>query len=529
MNYFHIEKYLPDEVLEYLRKSRADDPLETVEEVVAKHERILNEWVERNMDDPIPEENVYREVVSGETIEGRPEMQKLLKRIEDPRIKAVLVVEPQRLSRGDLEDCGRLIKLLRYTNTKVITPMRTYDLSYEDDRESFERKLKQGNDYLEYFKKIQKRGTDASVASGNFVGSVAPYGYDKVTIMDGRKKCPTLAPNEKEAPVVQMIFDMYVNQGMGLVNIGRKLDAMGIKPRKSKSWSYPALLDLVQNVHYIGKIKWNWRKQVHVVKDQELSVIRPKQKDFLIFEGKHDPLISEELFYQAQELRKKSSREAPDQELKNPFAGLLYCKCGRALQHRAYRMKSGKYSEPRFQCFNQAVCGCGSVLAVEMMDAIKDYIKNQIQEFEVLMTQNDSAALKQKEQTVVLLEKKLKDLEAKEISLWEKYAEEGMPKSIFENLKEKVEADKQSVIQSLEEERGKVITFADYTEKIATFSKALYAMDDDTLPAKEKNRFLKECIEVVTYHRERPQRTGGKGKAHGWQSPPIELNIQLKL
>ena len=127
-NYNPIDQLKPEEVLIYLRKSRADDPMLSVEEVLAKHETILNEWVERNLSSPIGESNRFREVVSGETIADRPEIQKVLKLIESPKIKAILTVEVQRLSRGDLEDAGRLIKLLRYTNTLVITPTKTYDL-----------------------------------------------------------------------------------------------------------------------------------------------------------------------------------------------------------------------------------------------------------------------------------------------------------------------------------------------------------------------------------------------------------------
>ena len=76
--------FKPDEVLEYLRKSRSDDPTLTVEEVLSKHEAILSEWSIRNMDAAVPEEHIYREVVSGETIADRPEMIKLLKMIENP-------------------------------------------------------------------------------------------------------------------------------------------------------------------------------------------------------------------------------------------------------------------------------------------------------------------------------------------------------------------------------------------------------------------------------------------------------------
>ena len=120
--YDFINLLEPDEVLVYLRKSRSDDPLLSVEEVLRRHETILDEWAEKNLKGPVPEENKYREIVSGETIADRPEIQKVLRLIESPKIKAVLVVEVQRLSRGDLEDAGRLIKLLRYTDTLVITP-----------------------------------------------------------------------------------------------------------------------------------------------------------------------------------------------------------------------------------------------------------------------------------------------------------------------------------------------------------------------------------------------------------------------
>ena len=181
---YYEEKYEPEQILIYLRKSRSDDPLLSLEEVLQKHEAILMDWASRNLDSPIPEANIYREVVSGETIDGRPEVQKLLQRIENPRIKAVLIVEVQRLSRGDLEDCGRIMKLFRYTNTKVITPMKTYNLSDEYDRDAFERELKRGNDYLEYYKKIQNRGKLLSAKDGNYIGSVAPYGYEKIILKE---------------------------------------------------------------------------------------------------------------------------------------------------------------------------------------------------------------------------------------------------------------------------------------------------------------------------------------------------------
>ena len=87
--------FKPEEVIAYLRKSRSDDPTLTVEEVLQKHEAILDEWSESHLGGLVPEENKYREVVSGETIDDRPQIKEVLARIESPRIKAVLVVEVQ--------------------------------------------------------------------------------------------------------------------------------------------------------------------------------------------------------------------------------------------------------------------------------------------------------------------------------------------------------------------------------------------------------------------------------------------------
>ena len=109
-----------DEIIMYLRKSRSDDPYMTVEEVLARHERQLQEYALSSFGSTIPEERIFREVVSGETIADRPVMQSVMKYLESGQIKGVLVIEPQRLSRGDLEDCGRIINAFRYTNTLAL-------------------------------------------------------------------------------------------------------------------------------------------------------------------------------------------------------------------------------------------------------------------------------------------------------------------------------------------------------------------------------------------------------------------------
>ena len=533
---YSFDNLKPDEVIIYLRKSRADDPLLSVEEVLSKHEAILDEWVENNLDEPVPITNKYKEVVSGETIADRPEFRKILKRIESPKIKAILTVEVQRLSRGDLEDAGRLIKLLRYTNTFVITPTKTYDLIDEYDRDMFERELKRGNEFLEYQKKIMNRGRLLSVSQGNFIGSIPPYGYDKIFVTEGKKKYPTLAINEEQAGIVRMIFDMYVNQDMGTTTICNHLDEMRVTPPKGQYWSTPAMKDLLSNIHYIGKVKWNWRKTVTIVEDSEIIKTRPKSKDndYLVYDGRHPAIISEELFNAAQAKRGKNHRAKANTKIRNPLAGLLYCKCGRAMSLRTYKQPNGKEkSSPRLLCDGQTHCNTGSCLYSEMIDMICDVLKEKIAYYEVESKNNNNEEIVRNHSKLIKnLEKKLSDIQAKELSQWEAQSDpdpnKRMPQYVFQALNEKLLKEKESVTLALNEAYKTIPAPVDYERKLATLKDALDALRSEEKSAAEKNKFLKACIDRIEYHRDRPQRVG-KCKIDVWDKPPIEISVKLNV
>lgn len=537
-----------DEIIMYLRKSRADDALLTVEEVLQKHEQMLDEWSERNLDGHVPQENRYREVVSGETIEDRPEVKEVLSRIESPRIKAVLVVEVQRLSRGDLEDAGRLIKLLRYTNTLVITPQKTYDLQNEYDRDFFERELKRGNEFLEYQKRILHRGMLASKQSGNFLGKTAPYGYNRIDVMDGKRKCPTLEINEDEANVVRMIFDWYVNEDLGHTRIANRLDKLGISSPTGGRWSKNALPDLIENVHYIGKIPLNKRKTVTSVNNGEIvkKSHRVSYGEYTVFEGKHPAIISEELFLAAQEKRGRNHKTQATKELRNPFAGLAKCKCGAALAYKAFNYKDKPSKPPRLTCTKERYCQYGSCRVDEFVPLVVDVLKENIADFEMKLKNNSVSKAEQHATIIKSLEKKLQELEEKELSLWDRLTDDKMPKAVFDKLNEKVVREIEETKEALCNAKESTPTVIDYEEKIEKFTNALQALQDDEKKPAEKNRLLKQCIDSIIYEREKPQRIkaestkrvnidGKRRRTNGliqggcWTSPPITLDVKLRV
>ena len=549
-NYIDFSQFSPDEFLVYLRKSRSDDPLLSVEEVLARHEAILDEWCEKNLGGKVPEENKYREVVSGETIADRPKMQEILKKMESPKIKGIIIVEVQRLSRGDLEDAGRIIKLFRFTNTLAGTPQKAYDLRDEYDRDAFERELKRGNEYLEYTKKIMDRGKLLSVSQGNYIGSIPPYGYNKIWVTEGKRKCPTLAINEEEANVVRMIFDMYVHKDMGRNNICKHLDSLGIKPPKGERWSPAGLKDLLENVHYLGKVKWNWRKIVTVVEGGEIKKTAPKAKigEYLIYDGKHPAIISDELFNAALEKQGRNHRTKPDTKVRNPFASLLFCQCGRAMRLCTYKSRD---AVPRLTCNDHSHCHTGSCTYEDFENYMIDVLKQCIADFEIRVKTDNSDSIKLHEKLLKDLEKKMQALEAKEIAQWEAQANpdpsQRMPAHVFAILNEKLLKEKDEVKEAMCNARKSMPEPVNYQETLQRFTDALNALLDPERSAEDKNRLLKDCIERIDYNRAKPERiksqqvyyydkeskrtrkkspltTGGN-----WTNPPMEIEVKLKV
>lgn len=491
-----------DECLKYVRKSRSDDPMLTLEEVLKKQDMELNEFSERVLGGVIPASQTYREVASSETIENRPEMCKLLKAIESKSVRAVLVREIERLSRGDLIDAGTIIKIFSLTNTLIITPTEMYDLQNESDRMIVEMKLKSGNQYLEYSKKVMKRGKDLASMSGEFIAKSAPYGYEKMTYKEGRRNIKTLKIVPEQAKVVELIFHSYADEGMSMLAIADMLTNAKFAPISGDKWSRYTIADMLVNPVYMGKIRWNYRTNVKSWENQQTVVSRPRKdlNDCMLVDGLHEAIISEELFYKAHNRRSQNVPLKKSNELKNPLAGIFYCaKCGRAMKLRA---ECGK-NQARFECSDMKYCGNASANYSDVMTDICKSIEDYLEDFEVKASNDNSDELERHAEMVETLERRLSEIENKELSLWDKYAEEGMPKQVFDKLIEKVTKDKAELKELLADTRNTMPRQEDYEEKICTLRMALRYIQDESVSAATKNTYLRTIIEKITFKREK--------------------------
>lgn len=360
---------LRKKIIMYLRKSRTDNQFESVDEVLKRHEKILQDFCMRTYGEPIT--IIYKEVVSGETINERPMMIKLLEDIEKGDIDAVVVVEPQRLSRGSFGDIDRIVNTFKYTNTKIITPTKTYDLNNKFDRKYFEQELLRGNDYLEYVKEILVRGRIRSVEDGMYIGSIAPYGYDKMKLP---KKGFTLTPNE-DAENVKYIFDKFL-EGMGTTNLAKHLIELGIKSQTGKPWTPAMTRNILMSKIYTGIVTYGRRETKKSMKNSEIVKTRPWNDDYIEAKGLHTPIISKEVFDKAQDLLKSKPAKniRGDKTIKNPLAGLVKCKyCGNNMFRRPY----DKREIPTLIC-KTIGCRCVSSDLTLVEDRVIELLKKEL-------------------------------------------------------------------------------------------------------------------------------------------------------
>ena len=500
------------EYLMYLRKSRQDDPNETVEEVLSKHEKILQEYAVRVLGYRIKEENIFREIVSGETLDARPQINVVFKLMENPTTKGVLVVDPQRLTRGDLIDCGQVVHAFRYTNTLVMTPTKTYNLSEKHDRKYFEMELMRGNDYLEYTKEILQRGVELSVSEGNWVSSVAPYGYDRIKV--GKRW--TLTINEKEAEYVRLAFKWY-SEGIGMNTIAHRFTDLGAKPRNSSKehFSPNTVRNMLDNEVYIGKIVFKKKKTVPIYEDGKLVKKVKRQKDYICVEGKHAPIIDKELFDNVQKIRGSVAPTKVGTELQNIYASLLRCKlCGTAMNYTRYDTCKNVRA-PRYQCRSFKYCENVSCNADVVHEAVIKGLKSALKDFEIKVSADNVKIHESYDKIIQGLEKELSDLEVRQEELYEYLEKKIYTQDVFIMRNDKLAKERERLREALDKAKNSMPTIKEYEDKITTLHKTIDMLRDDSIPPLAKNKFLKEIIEVIYYHR--PSR-----------SDDIEIEIFLK-
>lgn len=484
----------------YLRKSRAEEITDTVDETLKRHRETLTEFAEKS---GIDVAEIYEEVVSGESLFARPQMLRLLADVENCRYDAVLCMDIDRLGRGAMSDQGVILETLKSTQTKIITPRKVYDLNNELDETYSEFESFLARQELKTIKRRMQRGIRKTVEEGGYIAN-APYGYVKAVV----NKRPTLSVNEEEARFVRIIFDLYVNRGMSCRQIADAVSAMGARPHRAEKFGRTSILNILRSETYTGQIVWN--RQTHIRKgmkgnQKHITVRNPKEK-WVIAKGLHPPIIDRAVFDRAQEIFTGRSHLPVKSGLaENPLAGLVYCaRCGERMQRQGTR--NGGAS---LVCLNRGCMASSSLTLVE--NAVEEAVRPILEQIHITRetdVEPDSGspaaeAVQLQRKKAELQMDRLRDLLEQGVYDTETFLSR---QSLLKERLKKLKVLQDSVFNTIN------INY-NYHINSVTNTYTLYQSFDVT----EKNGVLKSIIERIVY-----------GKEKGAKPAEFRLEIRLK-
>lgn len=483
----------------YLRKSRADEELEKKENVdtLARHRSTLLE-VAKKQDLNIVE--IKEEVVSGDSIAKRPKMIQLLEEVENNTYDAVLCMDIDRLGRGDMQDQGKIINTFKESNTLIVTPDKIYNLNNDLDEEMTEFKTFFARRELKVITKRMQRGRVKSIEEGNFIGSVAPLGYKFKYDEYGKRH---MIIDEETAPAIKLIFDMYLN-GEGAYKIMNHLNALGYKTTAGKCFTECAVRRIIRNRTYCGYVTWFEYKR------KGTKTRKNKGNDMIVCKGKHKPIISEDDWEKAQEIRINNQIPAKksDRKLINPLAGIVKCSnCKHTMVASYYTGKEGPVLYLRCkQCYEVGSSRLDlieeeiiNILKIKLKE-IKDELDNtEIEDREnkqLEMLQNTLTTLDKEKTELDKQKNKLHDLLERGIYDVDTFLER---QQTLANKKEEIEIAIKGTKKLLEVEVSKDIDYKELAENIECAIESYENTDNIEL----KNKALKTIIKEILYNKEK--------------------------
>ena len=494
------EQYEQDQYGMYLRKSRTDLELEAMGEgeTLARHHNMLMNLAAKH--DIHPDQIViYKELVSGDSIDERPEMQRLLSDVYSKKYKGVLVVEVERLARGNTKDQGEVADAFQSSSTNIITPAKVYDPHNEFDQEYFEFGLFMSRREYKTIKRRLEAGKKASVEEGNYILPQTVYGYEIVRLS---KKDRTLKIKPEEAKIVHMIFDWHTEEKRATGWIARQLTLMGIPTTKGKpEWNRGTIRDMLANPTYIGKVWWGKRQTVKEYNEELGKLVKKIREDGVpnIYEGKHDGIISVEQYKKAQYITQnmKNPSAKVGTELVNPLAGMMECcDCGRKMI--AMRFKDGR--KTRISHARDTICTKKSLPMDEVIDVFADAMKVTIADFEMKMMADDNKEERAKHQAMLdTMEAELTKLERKRKKLFADYEDEVYTRDEFIERKQHYIQAIDELKKQIQESQDAFPEPVDYSEQIVNLHAMIECVKDPDISAKKKNDFLKQFIDRIAY------------------------------
>lgn len=501
----------------YLRKSRKDLEFDNEIDILSRHEKQLIELANKK-GIHIPNENILREVVSGENLINRPMMQYLLNKIENGEVNNIFCIEIERLSRGNSIDQGIITQAIIMNNVTIHTLQKTYDPKNEYDEEYFEFGLFMSRREYKTINRRLQRGKAQAIKEGKFIASVPPFGYDRIKIKGD--KGYTLDPN-KDAEIVKLVFDLCL-QGYKSTQLAKHLQKIGIKSATDKPWTPAMVKNILRNPIYAGYIVSKKRNIVKKVVNDKIVISKPVNKSPQLNKGLHKPLITEEEYQQVQNFLDslKPSKVQKKHKLKNPFVGITFCKiCGSRMYRR---LNHRDHSKDYLACSN-IYCKNVSARIYIVENKLIEQLKEILKEQRTFLNNYEKEIIKKAQdysKEIKNIEKQINELDNQFIKVCD-FLEKGVYSiELFESRSKTITESKKTLnelklrlIEESENDNTEVIK-----KRIPILEQCIEHYYD--LDMEQRNELLSVLITRIEYYKEKSVR---------WTKDPYDFELNIIL
>lgn len=284
---------------------------------------------------------------SGKSIEGRPAFQKMLRDIEDGLdIDYILVYKLSRFGRN-AADILNSLELVQSYGVNLICIEEGIDSSQTSGKLLISVLSAVAEIERENIIEQTMNGRREKARQGGWNGGFAPYGY---TLEDNK-----LMIEETEAVAIRKIFELYTSSEIGLGGIANQLNLQGIRkiPRQNgtlEDWTGHFIKLILDNPVYCGKIAYG-RRTKEKVKGTKNDYQMKRNDDYILTEGQHKGIVSEEIWEKAHAKRLRTGVKQPSKigrDRVHLLSGLLKCPvCGSPMytNKHAWTNKDGTYKE----------------------------------------------------------------------------------------------------------------------------------------------------------------------------------------
>lgn len=284
---------------------------------------------------------------------------------------------------------------------------------------------------------------------GKYNGGIAPFGYSVEN--------KNLVINPDEGELIKEIYQLYLER-RSILFVTHKLNDEGKKTRKGELWAPVSIRRILTTPTYYGEFVYN--KRSHTYRGE---LKRNAKEKFIRGMGKHEPLISKEIFDQVQEIIRQQARLAPRKTSKYLLSGLVFCKlCGSRMQGHLSRKNHAYYTCNGHTHKGNAKC-VGNAIRVDTLESrITENLKSlsinqdslEIALKETCFTNDKNAGVVSKR--LKILQDQLGKSQIKRDKIFELFEGNHINKSEFLERKKLIDDEEEAINKEMDVLKGKL-------------------------------------------------------------------------